>query len=88
MNGEWKNGRTAFYHFRFAVRTPLNGGTVNDFGTVFLTSTVCVTAYSLYIHQTAQEYSFCSTYCLPPESVILHQDHSALNRQPGTGRTG
>ena len=35
------NGRLPFPFCRFTVRTPLNGGTANDFGNVFLTSTVC-----------------------------------------------
>ena len=34
--------RLLFPFCRFTVRTPLNGGTANDFGKVFLTSTVAV----------------------------------------------
>ena len=40
------NGRLPFPFCRFTVRTPLNGGTANDFGNVFLTSTVHVSCCS------------------------------------------
>ena len=41
-NGQTVNGRLPSSFCRFTVRTPLNGGTANDFGNVFLTSTVSI----------------------------------------------
>ena len=55
----WKNGRTAFTVsvLPFLCSNAVERWNGKRFRSHFFTSTVCVTAYLLYIHQTAQEYS-------------------------------
>ena len=54
MNGERKNGRTAFTVSVLPFLRSLNGGTVNDFGTVFC---IMYLVIAVLVHRKSDEHS-------------------------------